>query len=175
MPSTYVYLIVFAIAVVLLILVFGGGAIFPKGSNASKTTTIPYSSPSGTASTAASTTTLLPAVVNYTAINIEYWYDGPSSIPTNITCTYSNYTTIDSQSQILNGSASFVVVLNPSTSGCPLTWDAASAITPGFSVTSVVPSLPYTLPPNSTAQIQLTMKTPDYNFDGPLTIAIYQS
>lgn len=174
MPSSYVYLILFAVAIVLLILVFDSGAIFPKSSNALRTTV-----PSNTASNSyASIPTTTVAVINYTTINIEYWYSGPSYITNNgnrTTCTYYNYTTIDSQAQLLNGSQSFIVVLNPSTSGCPITWRAISAVTPGFVVTSVVPSLPYKLPPNSTAQIQLNLKAPAYNFNGPLTIAIYQN
>ena len=44
--------------------------------------------------------------------------------------------------------------------------------TAGFALINVIPSLPYGLPPSSNARIQLDIRSPNFNFYGPLTITI---
>ena len=44
--------------------------------------------------------------------------------------------------------------------------------TPGFTIESITPSLPYSFSSGSSMSFTLKLKTPNTNFDGPLTILV---
>ncbi|MDE1834586.1 MAG: hypothetical protein KGH64_04570, partial [Candidatus Micrarchaeota archaeon] len=82
-------------------------------------------------------------------------------------------TYVDGQSATLNGTQPFNLQYAISSSQCPMTIVSANVSTPGFQMNSVVPDLPFTLPPNSNAQFQFNMRAPATDFYGPLTISIH--
>lgn len=163
METTYIIPIVIVVAIILLVAVLWpfGSHSASKGSSNTVVTTGSVSS-----------TTSIPAVVQFYAVNVQYVYTGPLSI-NGTNCTYSSYTYIDnSQGQTLNGSQTFVLTYQPSSTICPMTITNIESNTGGFGLLSTVPAMPLYLPPNSQAQLQINMRAPNINFYGPITITI---
>ena len=44
--------------------------------------------------------------------------------------------------------------------------------TPGFSIISISPSLPYSLSPGSNVSITITVQTPNVNYNGPIAFIL---
>lgn len=126
----------------------------------------------GALSTVAGTTSI-PAVVQFYDINLQYDFSG-AEIQNGVNCTYTSYAYIDgSQNQIVNGSETFYLHYQISSTMCPMTITGIGINTTGFSLVSTVPTLPLTIPKNSQAQLQLQLKAPNVNFYGPLSVVIY--
>ena len=106
-------------------------------------------------------------------VNVQHVYTGPSEI-NKVNC-YNSYTTVDQVKKILNGSQEFYLYFTPSTNDCPETFRNVTSNTPGFVVVSTNPELPFTIPKQSTFELQVEIRTPSVNFYGPLTITIGSS
>jgi hypothetical protein len=154
-------IIVIIIGVILAVIVIASLLHAPAATKS--TTTLSNISP---------TTTLVPVVVNFYTVNLEYVYTGPAKV-NNVTCGYRTYEYTSSQSDRLNGSETFYLQYSESSSGCPMSIYNVTVDTPGFAISSTVPYLPLSIPVSSTAQLQLNMRTPQQNFYGPLSITIY--
>lgn len=133
---------------------------------------MPPSTVSGNKS--APTTTIFPAHIDFYAINYQYVYSGPAS-KNGQYCNYQSKTSVTQQSEALNGSQAFFLVINPSSGQCSFDITDINSSTPGFNVTSTEPQVPFYLPPYSNVDIQLNIVAPDANYYGPLTITIHYS
>ncbi len=161
--------IVAGIALVALVIAMLAFVVFGGGNKEQHATAyVPTASQTGSGAT----TTITPASVEFYAINYQYVYNGPASVGGS-SCSYSSYTTVDSQTEILNGSQAFDLVLTPSSSQCPMKIESINSSTEGFRFATSDPGLPFYLPPYSNADLQVTMIAPSTNFYGPLTVTIY--
>ncbi len=93
----------------------------------------------------------------------------------NTSCYENTHTDIVGDSATLNGSEVFDLQFQPNSNQCPLTVINVSSDTPGFTVLSTIPGLPFKLPPSSNFQLQVNMEAPGVSFYGPLTITIYMN
>ncbi|MDE1822751.1 MAG: hypothetical protein KGI00_01735 [Candidatus Micrarchaeota archaeon] len=113
------------------------------------------------------------ANVSFYSLNVQYVYSGPPT-KNGVQCSYNSYTYVDtSQVQSMNGLAAFYLNLQPSSNDCGLTITNITNYTAGFRVTSVEPTLPIDLPPNSQILLQINMRAPGRSFYGPLTITVH--
>ena len=167
--DTRVIIVIIVVLVVVLLVVFW--PFGPKSSSSHKTTYVP---PSNTQNQSGPTTTIVPARIEFYAINYQWVYNGPSSQNGN-QCYYYTHTLYTIQTEILNGSEVFDLVLAPSTNSCGIRINSINSSTPGFTVTSTQPALPFLLPEYSQAEMQINMQAPDVDFYGPLTITIHYS
>ena len=174
METNQIILIAIFIVGIIALVVF-----WPFGKAAHSTTTIP--SKTGTSNSVNSSTTTAPAntittttanvIVQFYTVNVQYIYNGPGN-KNGINCSYTSSTQQNYNSQTLNGSQKFVLQFNPSSGQCPLTFYSASVNTPGFTLSSTIPSMPITIPAYSNLALQLNMVTPSTSFYGPLTVTI---
>lgn len=164
-----IYIVLIAVAIGVIFLLFSMFSSKGAPKTTTKTTTTVSSSPSGL--TTVTTVTTIPAVVQFYNVNVQWVYSGPKN-KSGQQCYYTSHTYIDGQYATINGSAVFHLRFQPSSSQCAMTISSIEANTPGFSVADTIPGLPFSLPPGSTAQLQVNMLSPDSNFYGPLTITI---
>jgi hypothetical protein len=164
--DTKIIIVAAAVVVILLVLVF-----WPFGGSNTSHNTSTYLPTSTASAKNGTTTTIVPAKVEFYGINYQWVYSGPASQDGN-SCGYSSYTNFVSQTMTLNGSQGFDLVINPSTSSCGFTITSISATTSGFEVTSLEPTLPFDMPANSNAEMQINMVAPDVDYYGPLTLTI---
>ncbi len=162
--------VVAGIALVALVIAILAFVVFGSGNKDQHATA--YVPAAGPSAGSEATTTVTPASVEFYAINYQYVYNGPASVGGS-SCSYSSYTTVDSQTEILNGSQAFDLVLTPSSSQCPMKIESVNSSTAGFRFATSDPGLPFYLPPYSNADLQVTMIAPNTNFYGPLTVTIY--
>ncbi len=172
-----VIIAIVAVVVILLLVVFwpfaGNKSTGASTHSTTATTTLTTGSQAAGATTGP-TTTVTPAKVEFYAINYQWVYSGPATIAGGYNCGYQTHTTVFSQTTILNGSQDFYVLISPFTSACPLQINSIN-VSGGFSVKSTIPSLPFSLPTYSQADIQLNMQAPATNYYGPITITIRDS
>ena len=166
MDRMYIVIIIGIVAAIFVVFFFLPGS----KSSSKSTTTLPTMVSPG--QTTGPTTTIVPATVDINAVNVEYAYSGPSQ-KNGQTCSYQSRTYIDSSdARIVNGSQYFYIKLQPSSGNCAEQFTNVTTSTAGFRVVSVLPQLPYVLPPSSQAEIQIEIETPDVNFYGPLSITL---
>lgn len=140
------------------------------------------------------------AIVNITAINLEWHYTGPSNVSGTV-CGgaefmtnanpynyYENsftwaggssaggvvYPTEYQNTYAENSTLSFVLILN-SGKYCTVTLNRVVLSTSGFSVASSVPPLPLTVAENSSEEVLLNIHTPSQYFMGPISINFYET
>lgn len=164
MVDTRIIVAGIAVAVVLLLLLF-----WPFASK-TPTHTSTYVPPA--TNTVINSSTALPPKIEYYAINYQWIYNGPSNL-NGISCFYASHTTVVEQTAYLNASQDFYLVLNPSSNQCAFQINSVNSSTPGFSVVSTEPTLPFELPGYSQAEVQVNLQAPDANYFGPLTLTIH--
>lgn len=165
-----IILIVVIIAVIALLII-----LWPKSTAHTATPLTPPSSAPNSTTIPSTTATQAPAAkVQFYDVNVQYVYTGPSSV-NNTQCYESTHTYIVGDSATLNGSETFDLQFQPGSGQCPLRVINVSSDTPGFTVLSTTPGLPFSLPPSSNFQLQVNMEAPGVSFYGPLTITIYMN
>ncbi len=108
--------------------------------------------------------------VTVTAVNLEIKYEGATS----------GYLGPDSQSLngfTTDGGSTYTYSIYLKSSAILLKHEITEVLvnTPGFSVISVSPSLPYTFGPDSTFTITITLEVPSDSYTGTLDIVIITS
>lgn len=138
------------------------------------------------------------ATINITAINLEWYYTGPASIQ-NAVCGGADFKSEPGNYYYSSfywggghtgggaappvepaigynttSNVSFGAVLY-SGKHCSITVTAINTSTPGFNVTMRVPSTPFSIQQNSSAEVLFTVEFPQHNFKGPLSINFYET
>ncbi len=110
---------------------------------------------------------------NITGVNIKTIYSGPA-VKGGVSCLdMSRAYTLPNRWR-LGPNANFSFYFTVYSQYCNVTITQMSVDNNGFSVIDVQPPLPYLLPADSQIQVADKLKTPNYNFTGPLSITVYE-
>lgn len=164
--------IIILAVVVIVIIALAASLLSHKAKPISSTTANVVSLSTNNGITNANAQVNTSARVDFYDVNVQYVYSGPSTNGS-ISCAYSSYSYIDSQSLTINGSKLFALRFQPTTTNCPLEITGVNVDTPGFSLIATDPSMPIFIPPRSQIQMQFNIETPETSYYGPLTITIY--
>lgn len=132
---------------------------------------------SSTTATTTKPTTSINSIIYISGINLLWDYSGPTNETINnqkVNCGYKTYVTTATGGYV-NGSGIFpyTIYMSTESSSCNLTLTKVSVGTPGFSVISTNPNLPYTIPTGSNAYVQVMIKAPASFAGGPININTY--
>ncbi len=141
-------------------------------------TTIPPFSPSNTTTTSSrstttstiSTTTTIPKPTDITIDNLNMImnYSGPS-MKNGVDCNVPSRSVVVPFRHVFN-SSDFYVNATFIDSGCPETITSIYALTPGASVVSTEPLLPFNFPAQSQIYFQIRVHMSNTSYTGPLTL-----
>lgn len=129
--------------------------------------------PTTTISRNAPTTTIYKSTAKSTILNLDilYNYTGPATI-NKTSCGKAQQSVVQSYSNRVNGSSTFLLYQTASSGNCPFTISKIYSTTPGFKVISVEPSIPQTIPAHSNIYFIMTISTPQINYTGPLSLTL---
>lgn len=122
------------------------------------------------------TTQAPPASITLTAVNLQIVY--PNAASNGYLGPSSQSLNVNGLPETLIGGQQFTLTMPLNNQASVITSHTISAITtntPGFSVVSVSPGLPYTLGPGSSVTFTITLSAPNTNYDGPYTIVVTTS
>jgi hypothetical protein len=160
-----VAVVLIAIAGYILLSPHGGGKV------AKTTTTAPQARGTSSATTIGVQAQSTHNTTFIDNIDVFYIYSGPASV-NGTRCDRTTNSTWISYSRQFNASEQFYLPMTTGSGACALTVTNISISTPGFSLVSAVPAIPFSIQPRSSLYTLLGIETPSANFTGPMTLMI---
>ena len=165
------------VAIIIVVAVIAYFLLTSRGSAAQKTTTIVGPVNGTTSMTVPPYVTTYNSVksnnmTNITGVNIKVDYTGPAQ-QNGAACSRISTASAQSSKGRFNANANFSYYFYMYSTTCNFTITSVGIDNNGFKILYVQPTLPYLLPSYSNIQMSVGVKSPNYNFTGPLSITVY--